>query len=977
MKKTMLKRILGLFILIFVFTFISLPNVAAAEPKLCTKVSDVDWAARYGIELDYDGTYYIITMNVPEATVKAGVDKKKAKFKVTGIVNYTPTFDGKKDGKDIVSGSEKKDKAVLDYIETPKDGILKDGGTVKIKKSKLGYSKPGIEISLDPYKPDEFVDPTVKAKCGDGYTFHEDVGFESEGDPDTSGKMDDQWKVIEKDLEISQAIDCSNWQSGDKISFKYGFCQAKTGATKEHTYEFAKDELYNQDKTEEFKCNPNHLVVPENLANVDDDTYYKNRKYMYGSTIKTVKTVTYRHHYENGAGVDNTDKAVCKLKCEEAVTVEYGPPIASKAAFCFQYKVKVTSRVSCAQGEGMEVKVPREDNYCTPSPYCVHSNGTVYKQGGPNEEFDACVKTCDGGKYTSKCTKKCYNKVYGKSKNKVSKTSDDFASEVQVKRLNGNDKTIDCSTCGDACPNNHYCYDGSQIIWKNGANGGARNCNTGNHTSGNWYSCSTDSRWHQNNSWGCSGGYSRYSATGIPRTATCSDVCSWIGCKSGKYYLNPDSLNEDAKYNQEQYEELVRECKAAASCTNKTAYFTISVDYKNGKGETLTIDFPYSNAKVTKNDKKFNIVSGDQLTSKGKGEETGDTSGDDNTTLIKNKLCTTANLNSKSKTWIRHYCTRGCYEADSEKDLYRAEWTFPGTWENLKSGEISYKKLSGGSWKERPKYFCVPADAQNVNTNWWIYYYSKNYKNDTRFAYNVKDYTQKIEDGKCDTTCSYTFKNIDGMKESDIKDWNIRALARGFGYFAWNIDIKCFYALNDQKKTPIGTCRTKTCRSEEDYRIRSVDLKNLFPSKSGAAVSYDTTGRSPGYNWSAYATQTTKDTVYKSQPSEYTKWVQKKGYAVYEDKNLDYAVTIDKDSIQAIKNHIKSSGINGKDLNYTKFDGDVSVSSTAHYRSKLFTSSDTYKLKKVVYPDDIALKCNNIGEHTNTGAGYSASCQNY
>lgn len=34
---------------------------------------------------------------------------------------------------------------------------------------------------------------------------------------------------------------------------------------------------------------------------------------------------------------------------------------------------------------------------------------------GPNDDFDACVNSCDGGKYTQSCINSCYNTVYGKN----------------------------------------------------------------------------------------------------------------------------------------------------------------------------------------------------------------------------------------------------------------------------------------------------------------------------------------------------------------------------------------------------------------------------------------------------------------------------------------------------------------------------------------------------------------------------------
>ena len=37
----------------------------------------------------------------------------------------------------------------------------------------------------------------------------------------------------------------------------------------------------------------------------------------------------------------------------------------------------------------------------------------VLHQGGPNEDFEACINECDGGKYTPKCSNTCYEKIYG------------------------------------------------------------------------------------------------------------------------------------------------------------------------------------------------------------------------------------------------------------------------------------------------------------------------------------------------------------------------------------------------------------------------------------------------------------------------------------------------------------------------------------------------------------------------------------
>src|SRR5699024_9987167 len=62
----------------------------------------------------------------------------------------------------------------------------------------------------------------------------------------------------------------------------------------------------------------------------------------------------------------------------------------------------------------------------------------------------------------------------------------------------------------------------------------------------------------------------------------------------------------------------------------------------------------------------------------------------------------------------------GCYESGDEKNWYQAEWSFPGTWINNKTGEISYEDKTGNNaWHVQKDKFCVPLDAKSVNTTWW------------------------------------------------------------------------------------------------------------------------------------------------------------------------------------------------------------------------------------------------------------------
>ena len=59
----------------------------------------------------------------------------------------------------------------------------------------------------------------------------------------------------------------------------------------------------------------------------------------------------------------------------------------------------------------------------------------------------------------------------------------------------------------------------------------------------------------------------------------CSDPCYYTGCDM-QTYLNPGEAEKDYVTNMEIYSDAIAKCKLAASCTEKTATFKISVDYK-------------------------------------------------------------------------------------------------------------------------------------------------------------------------------------------------------------------------------------------------------------------------------------------------------------------------------------------------------------------------------------------------------------
>ncbi len=185
---------------------------------------------------------------------------------------------------------------------------------------------------------------------------------------------------------------------------------------------------------------------------VDYKALGANSSSMLTCSTKNEKTFQYLYHIETkninadivlGDGVvadrKTTTKKVCGTKCRETLTISYGPPVAVIAGQCFTYEVEVKSNVECVvtglggdgnggNGDDAFNNFPDINNYvpCEVYPYCYGSNGVpaggsgYQNQAGPTEDFDSCISSCDGGKYSQKCIDSCYNSVY----NKKTKTSE-------------------------------------------------------------------------------------------------------------------------------------------------------------------------------------------------------------------------------------------------------------------------------------------------------------------------------------------------------------------------------------------------------------------------------------------------------------------------------------------------------------------------------------------------------------------------
>ena len=595
----------------------------------------------------------------------------------------------------------------------------------------------------------------------------------------------------------------------------------------------------------------------------DQGYEYVNKDYYYASQ-STPFYATYTYNHEGEAPEVRTEH-VCTRKCEEAVIVEYGPPEAAIAGFCIEYQVKITSRVKCYLDGGISGP-PSQGPVCQPVPHCVHDNGWEATQAGPSDEFDRCISSCDGGKYTQSCSNKCYKKVYGKSTSK----------KLSFIERDNNVKKLAVESNGRYTRSS----DGS-IVWE--GTGYAR-----------WYIDHEYGR-TASDEWkfgADAGGFKRKDIQG-----GCNGRCSHIGCPGG-VYLNASTAQEDYSRNISQYNNAVAQCKAAATCKTHTS--TVTIEAKN----------PTTGIYDGKTSYQESVVSSQSN-----------------------------NLSQKKLTPV--LANNGCYNGSEARNWYQLEWSFPGTWINNKTGEISYKEKDTNTWhKERDK-FCLPLNAKNVNTNWWNWYMSlKNPGNSTN---NSGSYTSKLYKSTCkDITNTAALSTIAGNN----LDYNIKASARDFGYFKWNFNIECFYAVNDGSDiTNTKKENEKYCTNSPDaYVTRPITNKDMFPSTeegSSGITNPAETGRIPGYNWTESAS-IIKSTDYAVNPKELIKKIQDTKDKIYNDDAtyLDYEFYLTPSDLRAIKSYGSKSKSSYSDwdasaIRYHK-DSGIKGSGIYAYSSPLF-----------------------------------------
>jgi len=175
-------------------------------------------------------------------------------------------------------------------------------------------------------------------------------------------------------------------------------------------------ELEKSEENKEYDTQLNYLkndstfkqITTENADTKDDSQYLTNAGTLQCEDDQT--NFEDKKFYSSENEILNND--LCKVNCYETFVTTYDPPVTSSSGLCFSYKVTVRSKVYCkTEINNEKLNWPEGVTIC--ASMGAECNGRKEEtQAGPADNFDSCVKSCDGGKYSQKCIDKCYNNVY-------------------------------------------------------------------------------------------------------------------------------------------------------------------------------------------------------------------------------------------------------------------------------------------------------------------------------------------------------------------------------------------------------------------------------------------------------------------------------------------------------------------------------------------------------------------------------------
>ena len=663
------------------------------------------------------------------------------------------------------------------------------------------------------------------------------------------------------------------------------------------------------------------------------------------TSVAQSESYLYKEGNEVSVTLSNSQKvSVCKTKCYEHLTVKYDPPAVVKAGLCFQYKVTVKSVSECGVEKNYSLDNITIPNMCSPSPICENKSG--HTQAGPNEDFDNCVKKCDGGEYTQKCINSCYNKVYKNNskttpKNTATSSHDITLSSESIPKItvldNSNKSVIKKLSNKDYSStelekyynenNNPTCKTEKIINYvHNGNNNKLDECAEyffqakALNPYGSYKSNGTV--WDPDDIISNAGAEEK-ATTNIPMqiarsspfylrsvTETKNLLVSLVVPAVKTDYWKKYNIDENGIKRQYSSRWICNQTCTYTGCNSGDVY--TSAKFSNN----IISDLEKIEAALQKCKASAACDTEEkQTTFSIKIDKTNSTTSATSNYQAANGRTTLGSTVGSMDDFPADYSMFApeegetgtgisglCYDNNSLRPHYKTTITYPGTWINLKNGKREFTEQDLGTHKYKDELFCTPYDAENVNQEYW------------RWAVN-NHYTGSLPP---DFTPKY---NINATLGSN---------GYGFGKYNWKINLKCFYALSNCVN---GNCdetdKKNECGSENstelcNTKFRVVTSENLFPDEDGNPKEES---QIP-FNWTKAAqdnspeVQAATASNYGIDPSVYKEQVEASAaFANTDPSSAAYRVKINKENIKNIKQYVSNYGYTSYRGTYRKVDG--------------------------------------------------------
>ena len=565
-----------------------------------------------------------------------------------------------------------------------------------------------------------------------------------------------------------------------------------------------------------------------------------------------------------------------KAFCTETISVEYDDPKVSKAGMGFGYSAKFVVNRQCTP---IKISEPKFLDSCKYSVECWGGPANHHGENGagPNEDFDSCVNSCDGGTYTQNCINSCYSKIYGKNVSYSYKTN--FKDYSFLNASSNSYKTLRLATANKGNPNLIGTTDGGAtnlpissgcVISGNNIDNGCGTSCTDNTT------CTTEHK------------------VTFTYLNSCNSNGQSTGTKCYEVYTNwpcddSNSYKKKIEESEQEYKDVISAIEKFSNSTIEKEKYEIIVDEDYDRQTNGT--YKSKTTKFSNKDGNYKILSEETI-------------GSTQVTYKSSTNLADVTKGNLDQTYINEHVTKKI----NEYKISRTVTVSIGAAyvSKVNGNDVVYNKSNTNtdtSYDKNPNYY----PAQNK-------YFTQL---DTRIINNYKNWPYYNKAVVSDSTDAYT-KNIH-VRFYNIGSWN------QWGTEGNGVNIDCLYGTDsglipppddpDDPPCPDGECPEKTPPTTTTqtpgtgfrYIFRPITLTDMFPNNRNARFNWTGTITSDGKATNAALTKDKSGYSYAVDPEKLISSIQSKGYSIYTDSSeVDYEFTLTKENIRNIRKYNKS-----------------------------------------------------------------------